>query len=52
MPLVCLAGEHTHRHHFGTVHGAYFSGERAAAHTLEYLDATAQQEGSCRSDAA
>ena len=42
-PVLCLAGEHIHRHHYGTVHGAYFSGEKAAAHILDYLDA--EQKG-------
>ena len=31
---VHFAGEHTHREHFSTVHGAYLSGLRAAAEVL------------------
>ena len=29
-----FAGEHTHRDHFSTVHGAYLSGQRAADELL------------------
>lgn len=35
LPRVLLAGEATHAQYFGTVHGAMFSGERAAQQVLD-----------------
>lgn len=34
-PVVLFAGEATHMHHFGTVHGACFTGEREAHRILD-----------------
>ena len=36
-PVVLFAGEATHVHHIGTVHGACFTGEREAQRLMEYL---------------
>lgn len=53
MPVVMFAGEATHRHFMGTVHGAYMSGFREA---MRYMTALEQQEsmlvggGRCRAE--
>ena len=36
-PTLLFAGEATHVHHIGTVHGACFTGEREAQNLMRYF---------------